>query len=54
MGLVLATVTGICVWIVLWSLDYKAIDAFMITVVVALVAVMVRMLVPHLPGRRRA
>jgi Mn2+/Fe2+ NRAMP family transporter len=54
MGLVLASVAGLCVWIVLWSLDYKAIDAFMITVVVALVAVMVRMLVPHLPGKRRS
>jgi hypothetical protein len=52
MGLVLATVAGFVVWIVLWSLDYKAIDAFMITVVIALVAVMGRMLAPYLPGNR--
>jgi hypothetical protein len=54
MGLVLATVSGLCIWIVLWALDYKAIDAFMITVVIALVAVMVRMLAPYLPGNRRS
>jgi hypothetical protein len=53
MGLALATVAGLCVWIILWSLDYKAIDAFMITVLIALVGVMVRMLAPYLPGNRR-
>jgi hypothetical protein len=54
MGLVLATVAGICIWIVLWSLEIKAIDAFMITVLIALVGVMVRMLSPYLPGNRRS
>jgi hypothetical protein len=54
MGLVLATVVGICIWIVLWSLEIKAIDAFMITVLIALVGVMVRMLSPYLPGNRRS
>jgi hypothetical protein len=53
MGLVLSTTAGLSIWLVLWSLDYKAIDAFLITIVIALVAVMVRMLAPFLPGNRR-
>jgi hypothetical protein len=54
MGLVLATTTGLVIWIVLWALGIKAIDAFMITVLIALVAVIVRMLMAHLPGDRRS
>ena len=52
MGLVVATTAGLVVWLVLWAIGVKAVDAFMITVVVALVATMLRMLVPHLPGNR--
>jgi hypothetical protein len=51
-GLVLATVFGLIVWIVLWSLGAKAIDSFLITVLVILVGATVRMLAPSLPGRR--
>ena len=42
MGLVLATTVGLVIWIVLWALGVKAIDAFLITVL--LIA----------PGRHRA
>lgn len=52
MGLVLATTFGLIVWIVLWALGSKAIDSFLITVVIVLVGATVRMLVPHLPGNR--
>ncbi|WP_354697567.1 hypothetical protein DSM112329_03202 [Paraconexibacter sp. AEG42_29] len=50
MGIVLATTAGLIVWIVLWSLDVKAIDGFMITVVIVLLAGTVRMVAPFLPG----
>ena len=53
MGLILATTAGLLVWIVLWSLGAKGFDAFMVTVVIALVGATLRMLVPYLPGRRR-
>lgn len=53
MGLAFATTAGLGVWIVLWSLDVKAIDAFLITIVIALVGVMARMLAPYLPGNRQ-
>jgi hypothetical protein len=52
MGLVLTVTAGLVVWIVLWSLDVKAIDAILITVVISLIGATVRMLLPHFPGRR--
>jgi hypothetical protein len=54
MGLVVATTFGLIVWLVLWALGIKAFDAFMITVLIALVAVTLRMLAPYLPGNRRS
>jgi hypothetical protein len=54
MGLVVATTFGLIVWLVLWALGIKAFDSFMITVLIALVAVTVRMLAPYLPGNRDA
>jgi hypothetical protein len=52
MGLVVATTFGLIVWIVLWALGIKAIDSFIITVLVALLAASARMLAPYLPGNR--
>jgi hypothetical protein len=54
MGVVLATTFGLIIWLVLWAIGAKAFDAFMITVLIALVAVTVRMLTPYLPGSRRS
>jgi hypothetical protein len=54
MGVVLATTFGLIIWLVLWALGAKAFDAFMITVLIALVAATVRMLAPYLPGNRRS
>jgi hypothetical protein len=54
MGLVLATTFGLIIWIVLWAIGAKAFDAFMITVLIALVAATVRMIAPYLPGNRRS
>lgn len=50
MGIVLATTAGLIVWIVLWSLGAKAIDGFMITTLVILLAGTVKMVIPFLPG----
>jgi hypothetical protein len=52
MGLVVATTFGLIVWIVLWALGIKAIDSFIITVLVVLVGATARMLAPYLPGNR--
>lgn len=53
MGLLLATVAGLAAWLVLWSLDVKAFDAFMLTVLVILLGATARMVSVYLPGRRR-
>lgn len=51
MGFVLTVTAGLILWIVLWSLEIKAIDAFMLTIVIVLMGALARMLVPHMPGR---
>jgi hypothetical protein len=52
MGLVVATTFGLVIWLVMWALGVKAIDAFMITVVVVLVGATARIIAPYLPGNR--
>ena len=53
MGLSIAITAGLAVWLVLWSLGTKSLDAFMLTLLIALVATTVRMLSPYLPGNRK-
>jgi hypothetical protein len=52
MGLVVATTIGLMIWIILWAIGSKPFDAFLITILIALVAATVRMLLPYLPGNR--
>ena len=52
MGLVVAITAGLVTWLVMWSLDVKALDAFLITTVIVLTACMARILAPTLPGNR--
>jgi hypothetical protein len=52
MGVILTAAAGLCIWIVIWSLNVSGLDAIMITIVMVLVAVGVRNLLPFLPGRR--
>jgi hypothetical protein len=54
MGVIVATTVGLILWLVLWALGQKAIDAFMITVLIAIVAATLRMISPYLPGNRRS
>jgi len=51
MGLVLATTAAMVIWIVLWAIGWKSIDAFMISTVIITLAATVRILQPFLPGR---
>ncbi|MEO6857436.1 MAG: hypothetical protein ABI323_02465 [Solirubrobacteraceae bacterium] len=52
MGVVLTAAVGLCIWIVIWSLNVSGLDAIMITIVMVLIAVGIRNLLPFLPGRR--
>jgi hypothetical protein len=52
MGFVLATTTGLIIWIVLYALGAKGWDGFMITILIMLMAAGLRIVAPYLPGRR--
>lgn len=51
MGLVVAITFGLVVWLVMWAVGVKALDAFIITTIIALVGATARILIPHLPNR---
>jgi len=52
MGVLLATVFGLTVWIVGWALGAKAFDTFMIAVAIVVLAITARVIAPHLPNRQ--
>jgi hypothetical protein len=51
MGLVLVTTLGLVVWIVLWAIGAKAMDAFLVTSVILMIGATGKILAPYLPGR---
>jgi hypothetical protein len=52
MGVLLTAIAGLVVWVVLWAIGVKSFDAFLITILMVLIAAMAHMLAPYLPGRR--
>ncbi|MBV9001763.1 MAG: hypothetical protein JO363_06255 [Solirubrobacterales bacterium] len=52
MGLILTATAGLCLWIVLWSLNVSGLDAILIGIVMVLIAIGIKQLLPFLPGRR--
>jgi hypothetical protein len=54
MGLLLTTIAGLVLWIVLWAIDVKSFDAFLITGLLILIAAALRVFVSHLSARRTA
>ena len=52
MGLVFATTLGLCLWVVLWALGAKAFDAFLLTILIVMMAAIARIFSPYLPGNR--
>jgi hypothetical protein len=52
MGLLLATAAGLVVWVVLWAVGVKGIDAFFITLAIVISAATARIISPFLPGNR--
>jgi hypothetical protein len=51
MGLVLATTFALVVWIVLWAMGAKSLDAFLVSTVIITLAATGRILKSYLPGR---
>ena len=52
MGLIITATVGLCLWIIIWSLNVSGLDAIGLAIVMVLVAIGVRNLLPFLPGRR--
>ena len=52
MGLFLTTCAGLVLWIILWALDIKPFDAFLLTLGMVIVAATLRIVAPYLPGNR--
>jgi hypothetical protein len=52
MGLLLTTTAGLIIWIVLWALGVKSFDAFLITMLLVILASAARLAMPSLPGSR--
>jgi hypothetical protein len=52
MGLFLTTCAGLVLWIVLWALNVKPFDAFLLTLLMVIIAVTMRFITPYLPGNR--
>jgi hypothetical protein len=54
MGLYLTLIAGLVVWILLWAPGLmKSFDAFLIGMVLVLLAAATRILLPYLPGGRK-
>ena len=51
MGLLIATVFALTLWIVGWAVGGKAFDWFLLSAAIVVVAATVRVVMPYLPGR---
>ena len=52
MGLYLSLITGLVIWIIGWAIGIKSFDAFLITILIVLVAASGRILAIFLPSRQ--
>ncbi len=52
MGVLLTLIAGLVVWIVLWAIGAKSFDAFLITMLMLIVAAAAHIIWPTLPGNR--
>ena len=53
MGVLLTLIAGLVVWVVLWAVGANGFDAFMVTLLMLVIAAAGYLLAPNLPGRRR-
>ena len=52
MFVTVATAIGLLLWLVLWSIGVKALDAILLTALIIVAAATIKMLLPSLPGNR--
>jgi len=54
MGLALTTALAFCLWVILWAIGVRSLDAMLITLVILVIAGTVKSLGKFLPGAGRA
>ena len=52
MLLVLSTAFAAALWVLLWGLGAKALDALLLSLLLLILAVTAHLVLPYLPGRR--
>jgi hypothetical protein len=52
MGFILTLTAGLVIWIAMWAVGAKGIDAFLVATAVILIGATLRILSGYLPGRR--
>jgi hypothetical protein len=53
MGLAAAITSALCLWLVGWALGAKAVDSFMVALIIMIVAVTLHMLSVYSPSKRQ-
>jgi hypothetical protein len=53
MGLLLTLIAGLVIWIVLWATGTKGFDAFLVTILLVLIAAGAHIIAPFLPGNSK-
>jgi hypothetical protein len=53
MGLAYSIVASLCLWLVLWALGAKALDAFLLSALLMIVAFTIHLLAKYIPARRQ-
>ncbi|HVE67202.1 MAG TPA: hypothetical protein VNB64_01345 [Solirubrobacteraceae bacterium] len=51
MAIIVATSTALVIWVVLWALGQKALDASLLALTIVVLVATARILVRQLPGR---
>ena len=54
MIIVVAAAFSAALWVLLWGLDLKALDALMVCLVIMILAAVAHIMLPYLPGNRAA
>jgi hypothetical protein len=51
MAIIVATTTALVIWVVLWSIGQKALDASLVGLAIVILTATARSLLRYLPGR---
>ena len=54
MLIVLSTAVAMVLWVVAWGLGVKGFDAFLVALMIVLIASTMQLILPFLPGHRKA